>query len=138
MATRRKPGETWQVQVRRQGHPAVSKSFVTRRDGRAWAREMERAMERGGTLEPRRSRIDMPLGDLPGRYLPGVTPRTRSAEIEAWRIGMIRRHPLARLRVAELAAAGHSRFSAGGLFQTVAANRVVRAEMGGTGGPPRG
>jgi integrase len=41
MATIRQRGKKWQVQVRRAGSGAVSKSFLRRKDADAWARQME-------------------------------------------------------------------------------------------------
>lgn len=102
MATIRKRGDKWQVQVRRQGYPPMSKSFINKRDGEAWAREMERKIERGEAVEPRTPSVAMTVGDLLDRYLSEVTPSKRSAEVETYRIGMIKRHPLARLRVVDV------------------------------------
>ena len=41
MATLRKRGERWQVQVRRKGSPSLTRSFLLRSDAQAWAREQE-------------------------------------------------------------------------------------------------
>ena len=41
MATIRKRGAKWQVQIRRVGFRSVSRSFHTHTDAKAWARHME-------------------------------------------------------------------------------------------------
>jgi hypothetical protein len=41
MATIRKRGAKWQVQIRRVGVRSVSRSFHVRKDAEAWARQME-------------------------------------------------------------------------------------------------
>ena len=46
MATIRKRGSKWQVQVRPQGGTAMSQTFLTKSDAKAWARQTEIAFER--------------------------------------------------------------------------------------------
>jgi integrase len=51
MATIRKRGTRWQVQIRRAGHPAVSRSFGSRADAAAWARREETRLDRGEAVD---------------------------------------------------------------------------------------
>jgi len=46
MATIRKRGDKYQVQVRRKGHPPLSRSFIQRKDALEWARMMEVKVDR--------------------------------------------------------------------------------------------
>jgi ketopantoate reductase len=46
MATIRKRGSSWQAQVRREGFPPIPKSFPTKAEAAAWAREKEAAIDR--------------------------------------------------------------------------------------------
>ena len=46
MATIRKRGAKWQVQVRRAGRQPVSRSFHVLRDAQAWARQTELQADR--------------------------------------------------------------------------------------------
>jgi hypothetical protein len=46
MATIRKRGAKWQVQIRRIGFPAISRSFHIRKDAEAWARQKELEADR--------------------------------------------------------------------------------------------
>lgn len=45
MATYRKRGDRWQVQVRRVGQPTLSRSFTTKADAQRWARHMEAELD---------------------------------------------------------------------------------------------
>jgi hypothetical protein len=46
MATIRKRGKKWQVQIRRVGARHISLSFTVRKDAEAWARQMEVQVDR--------------------------------------------------------------------------------------------
>ena len=47
MATYRKRGACWQVQVRKLGHRPFSRTFKTRADADVWARATEAQMDSG-------------------------------------------------------------------------------------------
>ncbi|MFU8817564.1 MAG: tyrosine-type recombinase/integrase, partial [Pseudomonadales bacterium] len=51
MATIRERSGRYHVQIRKAGHPTLTKSFTTRRDGERWARQTEAAIERGETFD---------------------------------------------------------------------------------------
>ena len=68
MATIRKPGARWQVQVRRQGYPLLTKSFALKSDAEAWGRQKEVELDRGeakrtDTLPSFRSLSPVDTGD---------------------------------------------------------------------------
>jgi hypothetical protein len=48
MATIRRRKSKWQAQVRRQGHPPLSRTFHLRADAELWARQTEAELDRGG------------------------------------------------------------------------------------------
>jgi hypothetical protein len=54
MATILKRGDRWRVHVRRFGHDPISKTFASRTDGAAWAREIETKIDRGQAVDPGR------------------------------------------------------------------------------------
>jgi hypothetical protein len=48
MATLRRRGKRWQVQVRRNGRPSLSRSFQLKSDALAWARQQDLEADRQG------------------------------------------------------------------------------------------
>ena len=77
MATVRKRGDTWHVQVRRSGQ-SRTRSFTHKADAEVWARKTERAIdtdELRGTFE---RLINMTLSHLLKRYRDEVIPQKRS------------------------------------------------------------
>lgn len=102
MATFRKRGNVWQVQIRRNGFKPLSKSFQRRKDAEVWAREKERRLDRGDFSIF--DSDDRTLGDLLARYLAAITPTKRSAHQESYRIGKLTRHPIALTKAVKLTA----------------------------------
>ncbi len=52
MATIRKRGDLqWQAQVRRKGHPNLTKTFNTKADAESWARDIESKLDKGIFLD---------------------------------------------------------------------------------------
>lgn len=95
MATieKRGPG-LWRARVRRRGFPAASKNFKSKADAQAWARDIEREIDRGeyyGRAEADRTT----LAEALDRYEKEVTPYKKGKTVEKYRIAKWRRHPLA-------------------------------------------
>lgn len=84
MATIRKRGNKFQVQVRRAGFQSATKSFERLTEAKAWARQCEILFEQGeaGNQKPARIR----LADVLRRYLKEVTPAKKSSAGETRRI----------------------------------------------------
>ncbi len=61
-------GYAYRVQIRRKGHPTLSKSFETRRDASEWAREHDREAKLAEAFTDARGRNKM-LADLIDRYM---------------------------------------------------------------------
>lgn len=77
MATIRKRGELqWQAIVKRKGHPLVSKTWNTRKEAEAWARQIESEMDRGVFVSRAEVERTM-LHDLIERYRVEVLPSKR-------------------------------------------------------------
>jgi len=47
MASIRKRNNRWQVQIRRQSFPALTKTFLSKKNAQSWARKMENLLEEG-------------------------------------------------------------------------------------------
>ena len=79
MATIRKRGNLqWQAIVKRRGYPLTSKTFEVRKDAEAWARSIERDMDRGQYM-PRNDAEQTLLHELIERYRRDVLPTKRGA-----------------------------------------------------------
>lgn len=102
MATIRKRGSSWQVQVRRDGYPQISETFKAKADAVAWAREQERSMDRGEQPQFDRSLMQTTLGDLLKRYGETITPRKRGAGPETYRLRTLMAHRIAKLSLSAL------------------------------------
>ena len=93
MATLRKRGQRWQVQVRRTNHPTRTATFDTRREAEAWARRIETGLDAlfGGQCprDPRR----LLLAALVWRHLTDELPKKRSAPVERYILQAFLRTP---------------------------------------------
>lgn len=92
MATIRKRGLKWQVQVRRGGFAAQSRSFSQQRDAERWGILKERELD----LLESQGRVgaivcDITVGELLRRYLIEVVPAKRGASREASMIRVLER-----------------------------------------------
>jgi integrase len=92
MASFRKRNDKWQVQVRRAGHPCISRTFSNKADAATWARLQEHLIETGGLL--RKDRSQRTLGDLLDRYERDVIPLKRTNSTEDFMLRVLRRHPM--------------------------------------------
>lgn len=95
MATFRKRGRNWQVQIRREDHPPLSKTFKLKSDAERWVRTIESAIDRGELIpKSATSTSIVTLSDLMIRYRDTVTSKKRGAEVETIKINKFLRHPL--------------------------------------------
>ncbi|WP_025897483.1 integrase [Sneathiella glossodoripedis] len=100
MATYRKRGSNWQVQIRREDHPPLSKTFRLRADGERWARSIESAIDRGELIPSSGSSTSLrSFGDLMTRYKELVTSKKRGKSIEEIRITKILQHSLCQVSI---------------------------------------
>jgi len=99
MATIRKRGARWQVQVRRQGIQCISRSFLLRADAEAWGRQKEVELDRGDFSWQTNAHPKMTVGDLLSRYLMEITPAKRGNVPEAARIKAMLTSELATIRL---------------------------------------
>jgi hypothetical protein len=105
MPTIRKRGETWQAQVRRSGYPALTRSFATRADAVAWAREKERAIDRAELPTDIKELKRLTVADLLKRYEQEITPRKRGAVFERSRIRQLVAHRMSQTSLSNLSGA---------------------------------
>jgi integrase len=110
MATIRKRGSSWQAQVRREGYPPLSKTFPSKADAAAWARDQERAIDRAELPTTARALKGMTVGDLLRRYSETITPTKRGAEPEQYRIKTILAHAVAQVSLNKLSPAAVAQY----------------------------
>jgi integrase len=97
----------WQAKVRRKGQAPQSKTFTTKADAEAWARELETEMHRG-VFQSRAEAEHTTLNEALDRYAREMTPRKKGAErelrrIERWKRRAIAARHLPAIRGADLA-----------------------------------
>ncbi len=108
MATIRRRGEKWQVQIRRVGFPSVTRSFLVRKDAEAWARQTEVQADRSELPNDPKILHRITLGQLVERYRDTVSPKKRGYEVErivlnAFLRNSICRKPMSHLRTEDFA-----------------------------------
>lgn len=91
----------WQARVRRTGFPTQTKSFPTKGEAEAWARDVEAEYDKGHAIDQRDAR-EMMLGDALRRYLAEVTPLHKGAATEGYRIRQLLTHPICGYSLANL------------------------------------
>jgi len=77
MATIRKRGDRYQVQVRRRGVGALSKSFHVLKDAKAWAHQTEIQADRHDLPSDRKVLTQIALAELVTRYRDTVNIKKR-------------------------------------------------------------
>ena len=82
----RRGGYSYRVQIRRKGHPTLSKSFDTRRDAHEWAREHDREAKLAETCADARGR-GKTLAELIDRYMAEYAGRdlSRVSRLAWWK-----------------------------------------------------
>ncbi len=105
MATIRKRKDKWQVQIRRKGSGAASRSFLALKDAEAWARHMEARADRGDLPARPEALRGITLGQLVERYRDTVTPRKRTHGIERLILNAFLRHSICRRPLTDVSTA---------------------------------
>ena len=98
MATIRKRGSRYNVQIRKEGYPSITKTFTRISVAKKWAAGVEADMER-------RIHVEVPdqttVGELLKRYKREILPSHKGQQVEAYRIGTLKMH-LGALRLIHL------------------------------------
>jgi len=102
MASIRKRGSKWQVQVRRLGSPAVSRSFDTRKDALEWARHQEVRADLGELTGSAKALSRITLGELVERYRDEIVPTKKGHAVEGYILNAFLRDPLAKRKLSDL------------------------------------
>ncbi len=86
MASIRKRGDKWQVQIRKLGHRSITETFTLRSNALAWARRIESEIERGLISPNFGATTSTTLSELIERYIDSVTPKKKSRVQETNRL----------------------------------------------------
>jgi hypothetical protein len=87
MATYRKRGDRWQVQVRRKDHQSLTRSFDRKIDADIWVRKTERQLDVGDTSFKDPTILKgIKLKTLLERYADEITVSKRGCEPEQYRL----------------------------------------------------
>jgi integrase len=97
MATVSKHGKGWRVQIRRAGHPPLSKTFPLKTQAWAWAAQVEREIVEG-SYNPIQHTLDEALE----RYELKEAPKREGHRWEVLRIRAFRRHRIARRPISRI------------------------------------
>ena len=98
MASIRKRGGCWQVQIRRKGQPARSGSFASLKSARQWVNEQEHLADQGKLECPLCP--DKTVSYLLDEYQRRVSPQKRGADKEIYLIERLKRGVLGSQRLA--------------------------------------
>ena len=111
MATFRKRGSKWHVQIRRFGHPTQTRSFTHKADAEAWARKTERQIDNGDTyIRDVAALRAMTVSDLLRRYRSEILPYKKSVTVEGYIVGRCLRHSFSDSSLENLNASAISRY----------------------------
>ena len=102
MATIRKRGNRYHVQIRKTGYPSTTQSFLKLADARAWAKRTESEMERGSFIETTQAKATL-LCEVLVRYQREVLPTKRAGWTEVDRIKLLTEE-LGSIRLSDLKA----------------------------------
>lgn len=102
MATVRKRGGKWQVQVRRKGLPNLSRTFGVKSDALLWARHTETEADRRGLPSDPRALERLTVADVLSRYSETVLPQKRGCENERIIIGAFLRSRIGVTRLSDV------------------------------------
>lgn len=105
MATIRKRGDKWQVQIRRTGQHPISRSFITRKDAEAWGRLMEVQADRRDLPADPKALERVTLAELVERYRDSVTVTKRGQGPERIFLTAFLRHRICEKRLSDLTGA---------------------------------
>jgi integrase len=102
MASIRKRAGKWQVQVRRNGYPPVTKTFTLKSDAQTWARQTETEVDQNSLPINRKELERITLADLLCRYNETVTVHKKGKAEETIRLNAFLRQDFAAYKLSAL------------------------------------
>lgn len=102
MASIRKRSGKYHVQVRRQGFPTQTKSFLQLKDAKEWARLKEIEADRGELSNDHRQLQEKTFGDLVQSYLEKITPYKKTSEAETYVLSALQKNAICKVSLRAL------------------------------------
>lgn len=98
MASIRNRNGKWQARITRKGEKSIAKTFLAKQDAEKWARQIEIEIDKG--FYTSQVLADKVLfKELIERYIREVTPKTKSAKEDTFRLKAIARNPIGNLKM---------------------------------------
>ena len=94
MATIRKRGSRWHVQIRHVGQPSITRSFAEKQSAIEWARQTEAHIDRSGLAPNRAALSKLTLGDLLVRYQNEIVVHKRGSQAETYIVEALAREKM--------------------------------------------
>lgn len=110
MATITKRGSSWFAQVRRKGFAARHKSFATKGEAQAWARQQESLVDSGHAAVANNTKRKMTLSEVLDRYMAEVSPTKKGGPSEVCRLRKMQRSAMCDALVQNLSPAAISAY----------------------------
>jgi len=110
VASVRKRGKNWHVQIRRKGLKPITRTFPTKGAASAWARKTEYELDIAQCPDDISALTRITLGDLIERYRDTVTPSKRSVRQETSRMNFLLRQEISSLTLDRLTTGVFARF----------------------------
>ncbi|MEP2943134.1 MAG: site-specific integrase [Hyphomicrobiales bacterium] len=110
MATIRKRGNRYHVQIRLAGFPSTTKSFITNKDAQLWARQMEVRHDQNELLPNRNCLKQIELSELVIRYLDEVVPNKRCGQTDMITLNSFLKHPITHKALSEITKADFAKY----------------------------
>jgi hypothetical protein len=104
MATVRKRGKKFEVQIRRKGFNTLCRSFHKRSDADEWGRFMETQADRGALPTPTKVLEQHKVRTIIERYRDEISVKKKSHNTEIYILNAFLRQPLADYSLAEISA----------------------------------
>lgn len=118
MASIRKHRDKYQVQIRRQGFPPLSKSFLKLSDAKEWARLMETKADRKELGPDRRALATITLASLVERYRDEILPKNKGGDVETIMLDAFLRHPICKKSLSDLSSSDFAAYRDDRLSET--------------------
>jgi hypothetical protein len=84
----------WLAQIKRKGHPTLSKAFELQTNAKQWVREQERSLEVAGLPATIKTLQKHTVGDIVRRYLEEKTPAKGSKVSEGTVLNKFLKRPI--------------------------------------------